>query len=426
MKPSHTNSDPSNALPADARAWLTRLRDPSTAEDRNQTLAIVASDLCDAIERIIDEQSDMADELLCVYEQLGIVFEIARKLSNASRETDVIQLFLDNLRISFPTCEVFFVRRSRESSWTPFGTKLPSGPWLNHGLQQAVDRNNVVVSPDPQPGISEAMFSPVYAGGKMVGVVVLARSQEGREFRASDMCLMHALAAYCGDLIRNLRLVRELKLTSIAMVRSLVNAVEQKDEYTSGHSLRVGYYAALLGREMQLAEEELQMLLWSALLHDVGKIGIRDDVLKKPGKLTDDEFNHIKEHPVRSFKVVQEVPQLAAALDGVLHHHERWDGKGYPDGLSGEAIPKQARIIQIADVFDALTSSRSYRPAFDWVKALEIMQKDAGTAIDPTLQKVFDGLIRRIVSQSEDAWEKLVERATQLAIPTDGDLAIED
>jgi HD-GYP domain-containing protein (c-di-GMP phosphodiesterase class II) len=199
------------------------------------------------------------------------------------------------------------------------------------------------------------------------------------------------------------------------MVRSLVSAVDQKDQYTCGHSLRVGYHATTLGRLLNLPEVELQMLQWSALLHDVGKIGIRDEVLNKQGKLTPDEFQHIKEHPGKSYRVVQQVPQLAAALDGILHHHERYDGTGYPSGLSGEEIPLQARIIQIADVFDALTSSRSYRPAYDWKEALDIMRSEAGKTVDPHLQTVFDQHIRSVLEGDPAAWQRLIEKANHFA-----------
>ena len=225
--------------------------------------------------------------------------------------------------------------------------------------------------------------------------------------------LVTALATFCGDLISNHRLSRELRQMSIAMVRALVNAIDQKDEYTSGHSVRVGYFASLLGSELGLGPVDLQMLEWSALLHDVGKIGIRDDVLQKTTRLSDEEFDHIKEHPVRSHKVVRQIPQLGQALDGVLHHHEHYDGSGYPNGLQGEKIPLQARIIQIADVFDALTSTRSYRSAYDWRGALNILEKEAGRTVDPQLAKIFDSLVRRHIGDAPDGWEKLVDRAGQ-------------
>jgi HD-GYP domain-containing protein (c-di-GMP phosphodiesterase class II) len=161
------------------------------------------------------------------------------------------------------------------------------------------------------------------------------------------------------------------------------------------------------------------MLQWSALLHDVGKIGIRDNVLKKAGALTREEFDHIKEHPVRSHKLVKDVPQLLTALDGVLHHHERFDGNGYPSGLSGENIPLQARIIQVADIFDALTSDRAYRPAYDWQEALDIMESEAGETIDPQLQKTFDHLIREALQDDAHGWAKIVRRAGHFTLDSE-------
>jgi HD-GYP domain-containing protein (c-di-GMP phosphodiesterase class II) len=135
----------------------------------------------------------------------------------------------------------------------------------------------------------------------------------------------------------------------------------------------------------------------------VGKIGIRDDVLKKPGRLTDQEFAHIQSHPVRSAEVIRQIPHLKEAMGGVRHHHEHYDGSGYPDGLAGEAIPLQARVIQIGDVFDALTTTRPYRPAYDWSRALEILAKERGKTVDPELSVLFDRLIRRMVEQHPDA-----------------------
>ena len=232
------------------------------------------------------------------------------------------------------------------------------------------------------------------------------------------MLLLKSLTAFCGDLIRNQRLVRELRTVSMSTVRALVNAVDQKDEYTSGHSMRVAYYATSLAREIGLDAGEIQMLQWSALLHDVGKIGIRDEVLKKPGKLTVEEFAHIQEHPVRSFQVVRGVPQLAKALDGILYHHERYDGSGYPEGLAGETIPLQARIVQVADIFDALTSTRSYRAAHEWSKALDILREEAGQTIDAALQQVFDKMIRSRVSKAPDEWQKMFDCAERFATET--------
>jgi HD-GYP domain-containing protein (c-di-GMP phosphodiesterase class II) len=238
------------------------------------------------------------------------------------------------------------------------------------------------------------MAGPIHAGEEYAGSVVVLRRAQSRRFNSADMLLIDSLSAFCGDIVRNLRLVHELRQLSIDMIRGLVSAIDQKDGYTSGHSNRVAVYARILAEALGWPDERLQMLEWSALLHDVGKIGIRDAVLKKSGKLTHEEFEHMKEHPVRSYEVVKKIPQLAEAIDGVLHHHERYDGRGYPSGLAGEAIPLQARVIQIADIFDALTSSRSYRRAFTWEKALDILKEESGIVVDPKLSALFDGLIR--------------------------------
>jgi hypothetical protein len=375
-----------------------------------------------AFERIVAEHRGMADELLGVYEQLGIIFEVTRRLPTVSSEEATIGLFVDSLRRSFAGRTVC-VARPTPAGWTLAATG-PSGT-RNEVVQAALEKacggprartmvvglGAIVECGTPQRQI---LVGPVYSGEMLVCALVIIRDPEqspAPEFRASDMSLVEALATFCGDLIRNHRLVREMREMSVAMVRALVSAVDQKDQYTCGHSLRVGYYATTLGSLLGLKEAELQMLQWSALLHDVGKIGIRDDVLNKQGRLTPEEFEHIKEHPERSHRVVRQVPQLARALDGILHHHERYDGGGYPAGLKGEDIPLQARIIQIADVFDALTSSRSYRPAYGWEKALSIMAEDAGKAIDPRLQKIFEDHVRQCVQAGPDAWERLVEKA---------------
>ena len=420
--------------------------------------------LTPSVDQLMTEHQGMADELLCLYEQLGIVFEITRKLAGVQNESDVLDLFLDSLRRSFEERTVFAARR-RPHGWVlesdepteeggsgkrdrqtsrPMviradrGGRVREGPggsvssmlaneWLRGLLDRATEsaEGGVIVEPVPpgvMPGdIAEAMIAPVISGDALVCSLVLLRTQQSPVFRASEMMLIESLTTFCGDLIRSHRLVGELREMSLAMVRALVNAVDQKDEYTCGHSLRVAYYATTLGQRLGLGEIDLQMLQWASLLHDVGKIGIRDNVLKKEGKLTPEEFGHIKEHPVRSHQVVQEVPQLLQALDGILHHHERYDGSGYPAGLKGEQIPYQARIIQIADVFDALTSNRSYRKAFDWQRALGILQEEAGKTVDPRLQKTFDALIRERLKDAqrdqggsvESAWERMVEHANR-------------
>lgn len=394
----------------DLREKFATLKDDRKFEDHLDSMSHDLSQL-------IAEHKGMADDLLSAYEQMGIIYEITKNLSGVQKESEMLDLFISTLRRSFIHREVFYAQQESSGKWVIPDRNLNICPWLSSLLDRTLDHTSVMVESPPsdsmKDNIAEVMVGPIIAGSNLVCMIVLFRSNESYKFHSSEMLLVDSLTSFCGDLMQNLQLVREMREMSISMVRSLVNAVDQKDEYTCGHSLRVAYYATLLGKEVNLNEIELQMLQWSALLHDVGKIGIRDDVLKKKGKLTKEEFDHIKEHPVRSHKVVQEVTQLADALDGILYHHEHFDGTGYPSGLRGNQIPRQARIIQIADVFDALTSSRSYRSAYSWREALNVLSEEAGKTVDPYLQKVFDPMIRERLEGDEQAWPQMVKLATR-------------
>jgi len=166
------------------------------------------------------------------------------------------------------------------------------------------------------------------------------------------------------------------------VIVALVEAMEAKDSYTHGHTQRVAGLAVAIGRTLRLSSEELRTLNRASLLHDIGKIGVPDAILQKPGRLTADEFGMIREHPLRGFAMVEKVPSLHDALGGIRSHHERLDGSGYPDGLMGDAIPLVARIIAVADTFDALTSPRPYRGPCSVDAALAIVDAESGLRLD--------------------------------------------
>lgn len=166
------------------------------------------------------------------------------------------------------------------------------------------------------------------------------------------------------------------------VIVALIAAVEAKDPYTRGHTQRVAALALQIGRELRLTPERLRVLHQAALPHDIGKIGVPDAILNKPGGLTADEFAVIREHPIRGHEIIKGVRSLRGEIDGIRYHHERLDGSGYPDGLVGDAIPLDARIIAVADVYDALTSPRSYRAAWSSARALATIDADAGPRLD--------------------------------------------
>jgi HD-GYP domain-containing protein (c-di-GMP phosphodiesterase class II) len=191
----------------------------------------------------------------------------------------------------------------------------------------------------------------------------------------------------------------------------LVKAVEVKDAYTHGHSLRTAELAVELGLQMALPPDRLRIIARGAYLHDLGKIAIPDQILNKPGALTDEERKIVEMHPQHGFELAATAPSLHEVLPVILHHHERMDGKGYPDGLVGMAVPLEARVVAVADVWDALTSDRAYRSGWQPAQALAHIEAGRGTHFDPL---VVDALVRVIMNRgvqitnepgiAEEAW----------------------
>lgn len=173
------------------------------------------------------------------------------------------------------------------------------------------------------------------------------------------------------------------------IVQTLVKTIDAKDSYTNGHSARVAQYSLMLAKRMDFSSEELGRLEYTALLHDVGKIGVSDAILNKKGKLTDEEYAIIKEHANMGAQILSNITELPDVAVGARYHHERYDGNGYPAGLKGEEIPLFARIIAVADSYDAMTSKRSYRAALPQHLVREEISKGIGTQFDPRIAKLM-------------------------------------
>jgi putative nucleotidyltransferase with HDIG domain len=183
----------------------------------------------------------------------------------------------------------------------------------------------------------------------------------------------------------------ELEKTSATTLIALTRALDARDQDTEGHSERVADLAVEIGTEMGLNDTVLSPLRLAALLHDIGKIGVPDAILHKPGSLNEDEWAFIRKHPQTGYDILKNIPFLEPSLDAILHHHEKFNGKGYPAGISGNAISLSARILAVVDVYDALTSNRPYRPAFSSEKALEIIRGESGQQFDP---EIIQALLR--------------------------------
>lgn len=184
-------------------------------------------------------------------------------------------------------------------------------------------------------------------------------------------------------------------------IKTLLNALHCKDDYTWGHSLRVAFYCVSVGKEMGLNESELYELEVSALFHDIGKIGVPDAVLLKPSRLTEEEFQEMKLHPTKSAQILEDLPLFHTIAKNAKHHHERFDGRGYPEGLKGEDIPLFSRIILIADTFDAMTSTRPYRKGLPYDVAFQELTEFSGSQFDPELVKHFISALKKEQNKSE-------------------------
>ena len=233
------------------------------------------------------------------------------------------------------------------------------------------------------------ILSPFRGGEKIIGLITVSGKTKGENFNSRDLKLLDILSTQAGLAISNAELFKEREKILLQGVSTLVEAIEAKDPYSSGHSRRVAHYAECLCKELHLSEQIQKDIYLSSLLHDVGKIGITDEILLKPGKLTKEEFEIIQRHPQQGEAIVDHFTLMHDLLSGIRSHHERYDGKGYPDKLKGDEIPLPAKIIAIADTFDALTSHRPYRSAFTPDEAISIMMENRGTQFDPELLDAF-------------------------------------
>ena len=239
--------------------------------------------------------------------------------------------------------------------------------------------------------IRSVMCAPIRIGGAILGVVYVD-SQSAHEFNETELELLAAIGNQAGIALHRSHLLEDMERLSIDVVRAIAATIDAKDGYTHRHSERVATIAVLIARELGLSPRERHIVELSSLLHDVGKIGIPDAILKKPGRLSDAEYNEVCKHPEQGVAILSNIQnsKIADLLPGIKSHHERWDGSGYPEGLRGEATPLLARIVGVADVFDAISSHRSYREALSLEESIELVRQQSGRGFDP---KIVDALV---------------------------------
>lgn len=361
------------------------------------------------LELLRQENEALGRELLRCYEQLNFVFEITEKIAKLQDPETILRLLLQRFGKTIGAGALFLDQGGRclaippgdRYAWSINIDAEVVQSCLSGQIEQARRGGHAVVPADAvelQDVLDGAhvLLVPLHQEPARSAVVIVLRASDEPAFDSGDMLASESVLGYGGQVLANVLMVRRLQQTAIETVRALANAIDAKDNYTCGHSERVGWLARQVGIELDLPAAELEFLEWAGILHDVGKIGIPEAILNKPGRLTQEEYEQIRRHPHMSYEVLRPVGRLGPVLSAVLYHHENWDGTGYPHRLSGEQIPLSARVIRVVDTFDALTSTRAYRRGFPIAKALEILAKESGRGTDPQITPVFIRLMQRL------------------------------
>ncbi len=347
------------------------------------------------------ERRVLATEALDMYREVNLLFHIHEVIGSTLDYPQIVrQLVEESERLVSGTQGLLLLKsESGEELVVVAGhsERHRERLHLNEGIagsaftnRQADIIERTVASPyfAGETDFASMMVAPVRIAGMDMGVLVLC-SDRPSAFTANDLKLLSTLASHGAIVLENVRLYEELRELFHSTVYTLAETIEKRDPYTRGHTQRVMEYSLMIAEALDMPRKEFEELRLSAVLHDVGKIAVRDIVLLKQSRLDSEEFELMKRHTEHGADILNHSRQLAGIVDGVRFHHERYDGKGYNHGLSGEGIPLMARIISVADAFDAMTTDRPYHKGMTFSIAAEEMRKGSGTQFDPALLDIF-------------------------------------
>ncbi|HUT13473.1 MAG TPA: HD-GYP domain-containing protein [Thermoguttaceae bacterium] len=402
--------------PEEAASWATR-QAPWSAEALRRMGELVLSHWKSRqrVAQLEEENDDLSDHLTRTYEEISLLYRLTQNLKISASDEDLGRVALEWLQEVLPVSGLAIqfapVAQEDESLSHEARTKpvlLTYGDCpiqYDHEFTALIEHlgpgaaNRPVVVNDPVTGCPDwpnaqvrQMIAVALAEGENVfGWLAAFNHVENAEFGTVEASLLNSVAAILGIHSGNINLYRQQSELLAGIIRALTSAIDAKDPYTCGHSDRVARIAVRLAEELGCDPQTLNTIYLSGLLHDIGKIGIDDSVLRKPGKLTDEEYEHIKRHVEIGHKILLGLGKLDAVLPVILHHHESWDGGGYPHKLDADGIPFSARIVAVADAFDAMGSDRPYRKGMPDEKIDQIFRNGSGQQWDP---EVVDALFR--------------------------------
>lgn len=400
-------------LDADVAAEWAARQEPLPADAALRLATVAAAKLAadDEIEQLEEEVEKLSAHLGSTFEEISLIYRLTQNLKLSSNDEELGRRALEWLAEVVPAkgLALLLIPGSEAGQAAPEARTQPL--LLTHGQcplkveaflelieQLGLRANNrpLVVNQLAQvtPGarfaaVRELLIVPVAEGEHLFGWLAAVNHDRSGEFGSAEASLLSSVGTMLGIHSGNIDLYRQQAELLTGVVRAMSSAIDAKDPYTRGHSDRVARIAVRLAKELNCDAETIKTIYFSGLLHDIGKIGINDEVLRKPGKLTDEEFEHIKTHVLIGYRILADLRKLSHMLPVVLHHHESWDGTGYPHGLAAEGIPYLARIVAVADAYDAMASDRPYRAGMEDEKLDAIIRKGAGQQWDPQVVEAF-------------------------------------
>lgn len=357
--------------------------------------------------RLEAELEDLSSEIVRLYQELSLIYSLSHKLGSALDINTICAQALEEIGSAIEVNSIIILLLDDRSGMLnvqscigPAGEAI-RGMRFDAGADPFSDilarKKVATVKKLPKelpllPGSS--LCVPLVTDDKNIGILIASNKKSGEEFRSQEIKLMDALSGEIAAAIKKAQLYERIQKLFINTVEALASAIDAKDPYTYGHSRRVAKISAAICEEIGMPREKILPIELAALLHDIGKIGTPEHILQKPGKLKPEEMEIIKEHPLQGAQILSNIEELKEVMDWIKHHHECYDGKGYPDMSRAEDIPLPSRIISIADSFDAMTSDRPYRKGMDPAKVMDIMDDFAGTQYDPGLLQTFKCILR--------------------------------
>jgi HD-GYP domain-containing protein (c-di-GMP phosphodiesterase class II) len=356
------------------------------------------------------ELGSLSLNLATTYEEISLLYHLTQNLKLSSRTEELGQRALEWLADVLPVESLAMQLVPLDVSADTLGATaepelLVHGPTpldsigfarLVSHLEIKLDHRPTIINQPttddaswPFGDVRQAIIVPLSEGNNLFGYLAVFNHREGHELGTVEASLLTSVAAILGIHSGNIELYRQQAEFFNEVVRALTSAIDAKDPYTCGHSNRVAQVARRLAEQLGGDGQMAARIYLSGLLHDTGKIGIDDTVLRKEGRLTEAEYEHIKTHAEVGHRILAGLKQLDDVLPVVLHHHEQWDGKGYPHGLAGEQIPLMARIVAVADAFDAMSSDRPYRKGMPDDRLDAILREGAGGQWDPQVVEAF-------------------------------------